>query len=74
MCADNRDDPRRAGGASTRVQEARVGGWNGHTNRPGSENVEEENAPEDTLHGLGNVPAWILRLASSDSHHLDTAV
>lgn len=46
--------------------------WHQHTQEEGAENVEEEDTPEDSLDGLGDVLARVLRLTGSAGDGLDT--
>ena len=46
----------------------------GDTNDEGAEDIEEQNTPEDTTNGLGDVLAGVGGLTSSDCDHLDTSV
>lgn len=47
---------------------------NQDTNGKRAEDVEEQDTPEDTLHGLGDVLTRILGFTGSDSNHFDTTV
>ncbi len=55
------------------VEQARVVVGNNETNHEDGENVEEENTPEDTLDGLGNVLAGVLDLTDSDTDDLSSS-
>lgn len=74
----NGDDPRRGGSTgSTAVDGAEktlVVVRDQDTDGERTEDVEEENTPEDTLDGLGDVATGISGLTSSDGNHLNTAV
>lgn len=58
----------------TATEEAFVVGWNSHTNGERTENIEEEDTPEDTANRLGDVPSWVLGFSCCDSYHLHTTV
>lgn len=68
------NNPWRSGSVRFTVEEIVVIVWNENTDSEGTENVEEEDTPEDTTNGLGDVLAWVLGLTSSDGDHLDTTV
>lgn len=68
------DNPRRVSGTNTTVEEVASVARDTDTNGQRTENVEEEDTPEDTTNGLGNVLPWVLGLTGSDSNHLDTTV
>lgn len=68
------NDPGGVGGASTTVKKVRSVGGDTDTNGEGAEDVEEEDTPEDTADGLGDVLSWVLGFTGSDGDHLDTSV
>lgn len=69
------NDP--GGGLSTLgigVGELGVAGADADTDDKGTENVEEQDTPEDTANGLGDVLAWVGSLSGSNGDHLNTTV
>lgn len=69
------DDPGRlARTGEAVVGERGVAGTDAHTDDEGAENVEEEDTPEHTADGLGDVLARVGGLTSSDGDHLGTTV
>lgn len=68
------DNPRRGCGTSATSRKTWLVGWNENTDGEGTEAVEEEDTPEDSLDCLGNVLARVLSFTSGDSNHLDTSV
>ena len=72
------DDPwglRGTGGsAGLRAQQVRVVVGHEHADGEGAQDVEEQDAPEDSAHGLGDVLARVLGLTGRDGDHLDASV
>ncbi len=56
------------------TQQALVIGGNKDTNCERAKNVEEQNTPEDSANGLGNILSGILGLTSSNSNKFHTTV
>jgi hypothetical protein len=56
------------------IQQLWVIAWNKHTNCKRSEDVEEENTPEDSANSLGNILARILSFTGSDSNHFHATI
>ena len=72
------NDPRRLSGTGSVVflgiEEVLVRGRNKHANGQRSKDIEEQDAPENTAHCLGDVLAWVLRFTCSNGNGFDTAV
>ena len=68
------NNPRRSSGTDTTVEKSSLVGRDKDTNGEGTEDVEEQDTPEDTANGLWNVLARVLSLAGSDGNHLNTTV
>ena len=56
------------------TEEIRVIVGHEDTNRERSQDVEEQDSPENTADCLGNVLSWVLRLTGCNRDHLDTTV
>lgn len=71
------NDERRGGGTSLRLvgrEQFRTGGGNCHTDDKDTTNVEDDNTPESTTNGYGDVPPWILSFTNGDTNQLGSDV
>ena len=67
------NDPGRCGRAGLLDQPLIVGGDH-HANGERTQDIKEEDTPENTSNSLGNVPPWVGSLTSSNSDHFHTTV
>lgn len=72
------NDPWRSRGARRAVldgrQEVGIVVWHKNTDSQRTEDVEEQDTPEDTTNSLGDVSTGVLGLACCDCHHFDASV
>lgn len=72
--AVNGNDPRGVSCTDTAMEKVTGVRGNANTNCQRAEDVEEENTPEDTTNGLGDVLPGVLSLASCNGNHLNSTV
>lgn len=73
-CSCNRNDPRTGTCAWAAVQESLVVCRHGDTDSKRSEDIEEQDTPEDSAYSLGDVLARVFSFSGSHCHHLHAAI
>lgn len=68
------NNPRRVSRTGTAMEQSVVVRWDENTDGERTEDVEEQNSPEDTSDSLGDVPSRVLGFTGRNRDHLDTTV